>query len=120
MIQGQNSSLNMDELLNLAEPLAIASEAERRVQRLNMSYEVISNMYDVLQPCLLDASRYLDECANTGPLGEREQKLSNLLKFYMELAITVEFLGEPNPKDLFPGERFLIADVLLEPSVKSG
>jgi hypothetical protein len=115
MIQGQNSSLNMDELLNLAEPLAIASEAERRVQRLNMSYEAISNMYDALQPHLQDASKYLDECAKAGSLGEREKKLLDLLKFYMELAITVEFLGEPNPKDLFPGDRFLIADVLLEP-----
>lgn len=118
MIKGQDPSLNIDELLNLAEPLVIANESERRVQRLKMSYEVISNMYDVLQPRLLAASQYLDECANTGLLGEREKKLSNLLKFYMELAITVEFLGEPNPKDLFPGERFLISDVLMEPSVK--
>lgn len=105
------SVADVEAFIDMAKRMDISSEFKRREQRGKLSMDEIREFYEELQPSIEKLAKHCDMYTYSESIAGDELHLINLLKFYMELAITVEFLREPMPSDLFPANRFMIADV---------
>lgn len=94
----------------LVEKWAIGTESQRRARRAASSMQELHAYYGLVGPQMRAIAAHLDSFA-IGPLPEPEQRLLHLAQMFMEVAIAVEFFGQPELPEGFPRERYVSADV---------
>ena len=87
---------------------ALKTEQERREKRATSSFEELRAYYDVVGPQMRAIAAHLDTFP-MGVLPGPELALLNLAQMFMEVAIAVEFYGQPELPRGFPRQRWVIA-----------
>lgn len=82
------------------------TELLRNQKRWAATMEESQSFYDIMQERCGAALSYLDQFALTA-LDEKQTTLLHLCLGLAEVAITIEMYGEPQPKYVFPIERFV-------------
>jgi hypothetical protein len=89
---------------------SLASEHERREQRASSSFAELQTYYALVGPRIRDIAAHLDAYP-MGVLPAPQQALLQLALMFMEVALAVEFYGQPEVRDSFPRQRWVIAPV---------
>lgn len=82
-----------------------ATEFTRNKKRWSSTMEDSQAFYDAMVERAPDALEYLN-AFELSALDERQERLLYLCLAFVECAITVEMYGEPQPKYVFPIDRF--------------
>ena len=96
------------------EPLVSAwsfdSEHDRREKRASSDFAELQTYYALMSPRMRDIARHLDTYP-MGVLPAPQQALLRLALMFMEVALAVEFYRQPEVRDSFPRQRWVIAPV---------
>ena len=92
---------DLEQWIDWAQP----TELLRNRKRWSATMEESRAFYDVMQERCGDALSYLDQYP-LAALDARQEKLLHLCLALAEVAITIEMYGEPQPKYVFPIDRF--------------
>lgn len=87
---------------------SFATEYERREKRASTGIDDLRTYYDRVGPRMRDIVAHLNRFP-MGPLPAGEQALLQLALMFMEVALAVEFYGQPEVKRGFPRNRWIIA-----------
>lgn len=82
------------------------TELLRNHKRWSATMAESQGFYDIMQQRAADALRYLNQYPLTG-LDAAQTRLLHLCLALAEVAVTVEMYGEPQPKYVFPIDRFV-------------
>ncbi|TNE41686.1 MAG: hypothetical protein EP321_03015 [Sphingomonadales bacterium] len=82
------------------------TEYLRNRKRWSATMEQSQTFYDIMQQRCADALSYLDQFPLTA-LDEQQTRLLHLCLALAEVSVTVEMYGEPQPKYVFPIDRFV-------------
>lgn len=93
---------DLEPWLDWAQP----SEHLRNRKRWTATMTESQSFYDIMQHRCKDALAYLDRFPLTS-LDLRQQALLNMCLALTEVSVSVEMYGEPQPKYVFPIERFV-------------
>ena len=93
---------NLEPWIDWAQP----TEHLRNRKRWSATMAESKAFYDVMQARCGDALTYLDQFP-LSDLDERQQTLLNMCLALTEVSVTVEMYGEPQPKYVFPIDRFV-------------
>jgi len=85
---------------------ALPTEHARNRKRWSASMAESQAFYDVMQIRCGDALTYLDRTPLTD-LDDRQRRLLDMCLALTEVSVTVEMYGEPQPKYVFPIDRFV-------------
>ena len=96
------------ELENLVQEWSVATEHERRERRATAEFQELRAYYDVVGPRMRNIAAHLDAYP-MGKLPAPQQSLLQLALMYMEVAIAVEFYGQPELRNGFPRQRWVIS-----------
>ena len=96
------------ELENLVQGWSLETEHERRERRATAEFPELRAYYEVVGPRMRDIAAHLDAYP-MGILPAPQKSLLQLALMYMEVAIAVEFYGQPELKDGFPRQRWVIS-----------
>jgi hypothetical protein len=95
------------DLERFASEWALATEYERREKRVGSSMEDLRDYYELVQPKMKEMVAHLNEFA-MGALPSPQQALFYLALMFMEVAMAIEFYGQPELRGGFPRHRWLI------------
>jgi hypothetical protein len=82
------------------------TELLRNQKRWSATMAESQDFYDVMHRRGADALNYLDQFP-LSELDERQQRLLNMCLSLAEVSLTVEMYGDPQPKYVFPIDRFV-------------
>ena len=86
----------------------LATEHDRREQRMHSTQAQLEQFYRAVKPRLDEAIRYL----NGFPLGDmppQEKNLLHLTLSLVEISVAVELFFNPWPRDAYPWQQFSVA-----------
>ena len=89
---------------------SVSSEHARREQRASSSFAELQTYYALVGPRIRDIAAHLDQYP-MGVLSAPQQALLQLALMFMEVALAVEFYGQPEVRDGFPRQRWVISPV---------
>jgi hypothetical protein len=84
------------------------TEHERREKRASATFEALRAYYDRVGPRMREIAAHLDTFP-MGTLPAPQQALLQLALMFMEVALAVEFYGQPEVKGGFPRHRWVIS-----------
>jgi hypothetical protein len=102
--------IGFESLEPLVAAWSFASEHERREQRASSPFAELQTYYALVGPRIRDIASHLDEYP-MGVLPAPQQALLQLALMFMEVALAVEFYGQPEVRDGFPRQRWVISPV---------
>src|SRR5688572_2716505 len=89
---------------------SFAAEHARREKRSTSTFEELRAYYALVGPRVRDIAAHLNPFP-MGTLASPQQHLLQLALMFMEVAIAVEFYSQPEVRDGFPRQRWVIAAV---------
>ena len=96
------------DLEHLVQGWSLETEYQRRERRATAEFPELRAYYDAVGPRMRDIAAHLDAYP-MGTLPASQQSLLQLALMYMEVAIAVEFYGQPELRDGFPRQRWVIS-----------
>ena len=92
----------------LLDAWSLATENERREKRATSTFGELRAYYELVGPRVRDIAAHLD-AHPMGTLPAPQQALLQLALMFMEVALAVEFYGQPEVRDGFPRQRWVIS-----------
>jgi hypothetical protein len=86
----------------------LATERERREQRMRSTQAELEQFYKAVKPRLDEAIQYLNGFP-LDALPPRERNLLNLALSLVEVSVAVELFFNPWPRDAYPWQKFSVA-----------
>lgn len=87
---------------------SLETQHERREKRATSAFSELRAFYDLVGPRVRDIAAHLDGFP-MGALPAPQQTLLQLALMYMEVALAVEFYGQPEVEGWFPRQRWVIS-----------
>jgi hypothetical protein len=87
---------------------SFGSEHDRREKRATSSFDELHAYYGLAGPRVREIAAHLDGFP-MGTLPAPQQHLLQLAFMFMEVAMAVEFYGQPEVRDGFPRQRWVIS-----------